>query len=107
MSIGIYELRDLRRQAEDGRNGEYDRFARTILRLLAEIDRLRATGEPVRAKQYDRSALVDTMTFHWPTPTSGCMCGWSDLGCSFPEHLADAYEATGEPVTSQVARGMR
>ncbi|HET9540492.1 MAG TPA: hypothetical protein VFQ46_07825 [Candidatus Limnocylindria bacterium] len=69
----------------------------------AALDALRAEIERLRAKQYDRSALVDTMTFHWPTPTSGCMCGWSDLGLSFPEHLADAYEAAaGEPVTGGV-----
>lgn len=49
--LGVYELRDLRRQAEDGRDGEYERFARTILRLLDEIDRLRAElGTEVKAK---------------------------------------------------------
>jgi hypothetical protein len=42
---------------------------------------------------YDREALIDVLVYHWPTNTSGCHCGWSSLGRSFPEHVADVYEA--------------
>lgn len=39
-----------------------------------------------------RAALVQVLIDHWPTPTSGCTCGWGILGASFPEHVADVYE---------------
>jgi hypothetical protein len=39
----------------------------------------------------NRSVLVWVVEHHWPTSTSGCSCGWSVLGHSFPEHLADTY----------------
>lgn len=47
------------------------------------------TGEPV---PYDRAVLVDVLVHHWPTSTSGCGCGWRELGASHPEHVADVYE---------------
>ena len=42
----------------------------------------------------ERAKLVETLVHHWPTSTSGCICGWAKLGHSFPEHLADQYEAS-------------
>ncbi len=46
---------------------------------------------------YDRQVLVDVLVYHWPTRTSGCWCGWDELGASFPEHVADVYEASVAP----------
>ena len=43
---------------------------------------------------YDRKVLVDVLVYHWRTNTSGCGCGWSELGHSHPEHVADVYEAS-------------
>ncbi len=40
----------------------------------------------------DRAVLVEVLVYHWPTPASGCHCGWGVLGASFPEHVADIYE---------------
>ncbi len=42
--------------------------------------------------EYDRKALVNVLVYHQPTNTSGCICGWSVLGASHPEHIADTYE---------------
>ena len=42
--------------------------------------------------EYNRPLLVAVVAHHWPTPTSRCSCGWGQLGRSFAEHLADAYE---------------
>lgn len=42
--------------------------------------------------RYDRSVLVQILTYHWATSTSGCGCGWAELGQSHPEHVADVYE---------------
>jgi hypothetical protein len=41
---------------------------------------------------YDREALLATLIYHWRTGTSGCGCGWSVLGASHAEHVADVYE---------------
>lgn len=41
---------------------------------------------------YDREVLVNALIYHWATNTSGCGCGWSVLGASHPEHVADVYE---------------
>lgn len=41
---------------------------------------------------YDREVLTAVLVYHWPTASSGCHCGWSVLGASFPEHVADVYE---------------
>lgn len=44
------------------------------------------------APRYDRDLLVRVIVYHWPTATSGCGCGWSRLGASHAEHVADVYE---------------
>lgn len=41
---------------------------------------------------YDRASLETILTYHQRTDTSGCICGWSVLGASHSEHVADAYE---------------
>jgi hypothetical protein len=41
---------------------------------------------------YDRAVLVGVLVYHWPTKTSGCHCGWGELGRSHPEHVANVYE---------------
>lgn len=43
--------------------------------------------------RYDRVALVEVLIHHWSTPISRCTCGWAKLGHSWPEHVADMYEA--------------
>lgn len=45
---------------------------------------------------YDRKALVAALIYHWRTSTSGCGCGWSVLGASHAEHVADVYEQSAE-----------
>jgi hypothetical protein len=40
----------------------------------------------------ERATLIAVLVHHWPTRTSGCGCGWTQLGASHPEHVADAYE---------------
>lgn len=42
--------------------------------------------------KYDRNVLVEILVYHWQTNTSGCGCGWAELGKSHPEHVADVYE---------------
>lgn len=41
---------------------------------------------------YNREILVEVLIYHWPTSTSGCICGWAELGHSYPEHVANVYE---------------
>lgn len=41
---------------------------------------------------YDRDLLVNTLVYHWATNTSGCGCGWAELGKSHAEHVAKVYE---------------
>ncbi len=41
---------------------------------------------------YDRTLLVDILIYHWRTNTSGCGCGWAELGKSWPMHIANIYE---------------
>ena len=46
---------------------------------------------------YDRALLVSTLIYHQrrSAPESdGCACGWSVLGASHAEHVADIYEAS-------------
>lgn len=40
---------------------------------------------------FDRAALVEVLVYHWRTNTSGCGCGWAELGRSHPEHVVDVY----------------
>lgn len=42
--------------------------------------------------RYDRDVLVQVLVYHWRTNTSGCGCGWAELGHSHAEHVADVYE---------------
>lgn len=42
--------------------------------------------------KYDRKVLVEVLIYHWATSTSGCGCGWAELGHSHAEHIADIYE---------------
>lgn len=41
---------------------------------------------------YDREVLVEILVYHWRTDSSGCGCGWAQLGRSHPAHIADVYE---------------
>jgi len=41
---------------------------------------------------YVRKLLVEILIYHWRTTSSGCGCGWAELGKSHPEHIADVYE---------------
>lgn len=42
--------------------------------------------------KYDRETLVSVLVYHGPTDSSGCWCGWNELGRSLPKHIADMYE---------------
>lgn len=39
-----------------------------------------------------RDLLVQTLVYHQATNTSGCHCGWAELGRSHPEHVVGVYE---------------
>lgn len=41
---------------------------------------------------YDRETLVQVLVHHQRSDIQGCDCGWSVLGASHPEHVADMYE---------------
>lgn len=41
---------------------------------------------------YDREVLVEVLVYHYRDGIRGCGCGWSKLGASWPEHVADVYE---------------
>lgn len=53
---------------------------------------------------YDRKVLVGVLIYHWPTRTNGCECGWGVLGASYPEHIADVYEAAVAVRTEDMRR---
>ncbi len=41
---------------------------------------------------YDREILTTTLVYHQRRNSSSCHCGWSQLGASHAEHVADIYE---------------
>lgn len=41
---------------------------------------------------YQRDVLIAVLVQHQRKDISGCWCGWSQLGASHPEHVADVYE---------------
>lgn len=51
---------------------------------LTPDERLRVT--------YDRDVLTTVLVYHYRAGIKGCGCGWSELGCSWPAHVADVYE---------------
>lgn len=42
--------------------------------------------------RYDRSVLVDVLTYHYRKDSQFCGCGWGKLGHSHAEHVATVYE---------------
>lgn len=48
---------------------------------------------------YLRDVLVEVLVYHQRKNITSCACGWSQLGESHAEHIADVYEQ------SVVARG--
>lgn len=63
------------------------------LELLDETGMRAAGWVRADASRYSRSVLVEILVYHWATSTSGCGCGWAELGHSHAEHVADVYEA--------------
>jgi hypothetical protein len=41
---------------------------------------------------YDRKVLIEVLIYHQRKNVTYCMCGWSELGRSHAEHIADVYE---------------
>lgn len=41
---------------------------------------------------YDRAVLAEVVVYHHKVRIEGCLCGWSELGRSIGEHVADVYE---------------
>lgn len=39
-----------------------------------------------------RKVMISVLVYHQPTSTSGCHCGWGELGRSHPEHVVEIYE---------------
>lgn len=39
-----------------------------------------------------RAHLIQVLIYHQPTNTSGCICGWAELGKSHPEHVVHVFE---------------
>lgn len=53
--------------------------------------------------EFNREIMIEVLVYHWPTKSSGCHCGWAELGKSFPEHVVKVYEdsvrlRTPEPI---------
>lgn len=44
--------------------------------------------------QYSRAVLVEVLIYHYRKDNASCGCGWSEVGHSHPEHVADIYEAS-------------
>lgn len=42
--------------------------------------------------KYDREVLVNVLVYHYRNENASCGCGWAELGCSHPKHVADVYE---------------
>lgn len=42
---------------------------------------------------YQRDVLVDVVIHHHRESIKGCSCGWSQLGLSWADHVADVYES--------------
>jgi hypothetical protein len=45
--------------------------------------------------KYDRTILIMILVYHYrktDSISSGCGCGWNELGKSHPDHVADIYE---------------
>jgi hypothetical protein len=51
---------------------------------------------------YDREVLTTVLVYHQRKDIKSCCCGWSKLGASHPEHVADVYE---ESVTARQPEG--
>jgi hypothetical protein len=49
---------------------------------------------------YDRRLLLDVLIYHQRASDTGCACGWSVLGASHAEHIADVYEESMTVLTS-------
>lgn len=69
-----------------GAEAAVDIVKREVERLRADRDRLAA------APRYDREVLVETVIYHGRSSIEGCHCGWSVLGHSHAEHVADVDE---------------
>ncbi len=41
---------------------------------------------------FDRELMIDMLVYHWRTKTSGCGCGWAELGRSHAKHIVEIYE---------------
>ncbi len=39
-----------------------------------------------------REVMINVLIYHQPTNTSGCHCGWGELGRSHSEHIVEIYE---------------
>lgn len=52
----------------------------------------RCPGLPDPGVTYDRGVLVDVVIYHYRDNIKGCGCGWSVLGASWAEHIAQVYE---------------
>lgn len=43
---------------------------------------------------YRRDVLTTVLIYHQRRDITSCACGWSVLGASHAEHVADVYEAS-------------
>lgn len=52
---------------------------------------------------YNREVLLETLIYHQRRDHKGCICGWSELGKSHPEHIIHIYEeaVTGEIIMAE------
>lgn len=54
---------------------------------------------------YRRDLLVHVLVYHYRVaPGKGCGCGWDELGRSWPDHVADVYEALVAAERPQIRR---
>lgn len=59
-------------------------------RILERVGTIAGVDPPVLL---DREVLFDVLVYHYRTDSSGCGCGWAELGRSHPAHVIDVYVA--------------
>lgn len=71
---------------------QHDAMKAEIADLTGKLDRARRIAAGEFPDKRHRDALVEVITHHHRSRIEGCGCGWSDLGRSHSEHVADVYE---------------
>ncbi len=65
--------------------------------LMGECCEADGRAVPLAAQPITRQRLVAVLVAHQRQTSAACLCGWSVLGASHPEHVADVILWEGEP----------